>query len=72
MRFALACLALCLSLPALAQDMTYQELEDLTRGRYATLTAHLPVADPAAPAPCDRTRPARPMPSCWGPRISGR
>lgn len=59
MRFVLALLALCLALPALAQDMTYEELEDLTRGRYASLTAHLPVTEPATPAPCDRTQPGQ-------------
>lgn len=50
---------LILSMPAFAQDMTYQELEDLSRTRFATLTAHLTVVEPATPAPCDRATPGQ-------------
>ena len=39
--------------------MTYDELEDLARGRYAALTDFLPLTDPAAPAACDRSKPGR-------------
>ncbi len=60
----LAALSLALSgflsaAPAPAQDMTYQELEDLARGRYAALTDFLPLTEPAAPAACDRSKPGR-------------
>lgn len=59
MRFLLILLSLLCGLPSAAQDMTYDELEALTRTRFASLTAHLPIKEPAAAAPCDRTAPGQ-------------
>jgi hypothetical protein len=59
MRIVLALLSLLTALPATAQDMTYEQLEDLTRTRFASLTAHLPVTSPPAAAPCDRSIPGQ-------------
>jgi hypothetical protein len=59
MRIVLALFSLLTALPATAQDMTYDQLEDLTRTRFASLTAHLPITSPPTAAPCDRSTPGQ-------------
>lgn len=52
-------LGLALTAAQAQEEPTYEDMRALAQGRFASLTAFLPVAEPALAAPCDLTRPGK-------------